>query len=84
MKLEDLTSEQQEHFKQVVEYCKEKGLEEQLEESTYIDQSSLHTTLMEITEDVNYYYSQLFGEWVKTASELIEPYQKPDKPWNFS
>lgn len=82
MQLEDLTPEQQEHFKKVVEYCKENGLEEQLEEATHLDQRSLFESLTKFIGDVEYFYNTSDYSW--TACTNSNLYQKPDKPWNFS
>ena len=77
MKLEDLTSEQQKHFKQVVEYCQENGLEEQLEEATHIDFNCSEHFLVD-----NNKRTFMHDKWCYVGVGVL--YQKPDKPWNFS
>lgn len=85
MKLEDLTSEQQEHFKQVVEYCEESGLEEQLEEATHIDFKNLDYSLTKFVGEVEYFFDPVYDSvWASIEYGESNLYQKPDKPWNFS
>jgi len=84
MKLKDLTKEQQEHFKKVVEYCKGSGLEEQLGEATHLDKSTLYLSLTKFVDDVEYFYDTPNDFWSACEYNNGNLYQKPDKPWNFS
>ena len=82
MKFEDLTEEQQEHFTKVVEYCKENGLEEQLEEATHIDFDCSEYFLSKFDKGLEYAF--ICDGWFHYKREVggdANLYQKPDKPW---
>jgi len=77
MKFKDLSKEQQEHFKKVVKYCKEYGLEEQLEEATHIDTSYIFYSLTKFIEGKVYYYSRGCREWMHNTGDS-NTFQKPE------
>ena len=76
MKFKDLTKEQQEHFLEVVEYCKENGLEEQLEEATHIDFRVLEVSLTKFIDEEEFYYD--IDEWEYNSYYKSNLYQKPE------
>ena len=79
MKVKDLSKEQQEHFKQVVEYCKENDLGEQLEEATYLDIDTIASSLTKFTNGEEYYYPRYGVVWIKVRSHRkTNLYQKPE------
>jgi len=77
MKFKDLSKEQQEHFKKVVEYCKECGLEEQLEEATHIDANSICYSITKIIDGTEHYFDDDLQEWWKDTTDSFH-YQKPE------
>lgn len=71
-----LTEEQKNHFERVVNYCQENGLEEQLEEATHINQSSLSTSLTKFVDgEEHFWYSSDNWRYNAQKSNL---YQKPN------
>jgi len=76
MKFKDLSKEEQEHFKKVVEYCQENGLQEQLEEATHIDRRMISSSLTKFAGVVEHYYSNSMKKWLCTRSN--EVYKKPE------
>jgi len=77
-----LTEEQQEHFKKVVEYCKEYGLEEQLEEATHIDANNdLELSLTKFVDDNEVYFDPVYDnrwEVLESFEDKSALYQKPN------
>jgi len=86
MKFKDLTEEQQEHFKKVVNYCQENGLEKQLEEATHIDAMFLEASLTRFVEDMEYFFD--WGgieDWVANRNpDISNLYEKPEDYRNIS
>lgn len=79
MKVKDLTEEQQQHYNKVVEFCKEKGLEEQLEEATHIDLTFLDVALTKFSGDKELYYDgEVWEEITRGVGEKSNLYQKPE------
>lgn len=80
MKFKDLTKEEQEHFKKVVEYCNKYNLEDQLIGATHIRPNSLSFALIMHMEGVEFYYDSLVDyTWKETDGTTNKGlYQKPE------
>jgi len=74
-----LTEDQQEHYKKVVEYCKDNGLEEQLEEATHIDLTFYDVALTKFADDQELYYDgEVWDNPTRCADEKYTLYHKPN------
>lgn len=79
MKFKELSDVEQEHFKKVVEYCKENDLEEQLEEATHIDiKSELSHSLVQFIDGKEILYNAAYGYWTYYEDVYSNLYQKPE------
>ena len=78
MKFKELTTEHQKHFLNVVEFCKENGLEEQLEEATHIDFKVVRSSLTKSEADGESFYAENLGCWLDILNNRSELYQKPE------
>ena len=75
MKFKDLTKEEQKHFLEVVKYCKENGLEDQLEEAVYIDHDCSEYMLVNKNKET-YMGKHMDDKWFDAY--LGKLYQKPE------
>lgn len=82
MKFKELTTEEQKHFLDVVEFCKDNGLEEQLEEqleeATHIDFKVVRSSLTKSEGDGESFYAENIGCWLDILNNRSELYQKPE------
>jgi len=73
-----LTEEQKNHFEEVVEYCKENDLLDQLGEATHLDKSTLSLSLTKFVDDVEYFYDTPNDFWSACEYNNSNLYQKPN------